>query len=107
MKEAPLTSVIGFLIEALGLNRSRYESGVIDISPVIISPDFIGPIMPPNDQSSGQGIGQGFGSGINDDNPFGNWDGNNNAAQTSLGSAGSDMNNNGIPDDIDALLGGR
>jgi len=103
MKEAPLTSAIGFLIEALGLTPSNYQNDVIDIE----GSPFDVPELPPSDQSSGQGIGQGFGSGINDDNPFGNWDGNNNAAQTSFGSAGSDMNNNGIPDDIDALLGGR
>jgi hypothetical protein len=72
-------------------------------------PDEVqGPVnLPPNDQSSGQGTCQGQGSGIGGgDNPFGNWDGQNNAA-FSGGGAFTDLNNNGIPDDIDSLLSGN
>ncbi|AXH79289.1 MAG: hypothetical protein [Circular genetic element sp.] len=119
MNQSPLTAAIGFLIGTFGLIPMRYENDVIDVTPIppITNPNFIGPVLPPanwpppaSDQSSGQGTGQGTGSGIGGSdwtNPFGNWDGNNNAAQTSMGTAGNDFNNNGIPDDIDALLGGR
>jgi len=116
MKESPITSSIGFLIDILGLRPGNFDNSieingiVSEIPGIVETPVYDGSGLPPNDQSSGQGTGQGTGSGISGgDNPFGNWDGNNNAANpsTSSGSFGSDMNNNGIPDDIDALLGGR
>ena len=117
MIQSPLSAVIGFLIGTFGLIPMTYQNDVIEVAPIppYTDPNFIGPGLPPanwpppaSDQSSGQGTGQGQGSGISGgDNPFGNWDGNNNAAQTSMGTAGNDFNNNGIPDDIDALLGGR
>jgi hypothetical protein len=106
MNESPLTAVIGFLIGTFGLDPRKYENDqIIEIQDLTI---YDVPQFPPGDQSSGQGSGQGVGSGISGgDNPFGNWDGSNNAAQSSMGTAGNsnDRNNNGIPDDIDALLG--
>ena len=63
--------------------------------------DFIAPILPPNDESSGQGIGQGFGSGVNSDEPW-DWAG---TLQQNIadGTAFSwlndyDLNNDGVLD---------
>lgn len=103
MNPQPLISVIEFLRKTL-LSESQelpytlpddFEIPDPSIPAVITDPDFIGP-LPPNDQSSGQGTGQGVGQGnYQPDNPYGNWNGENNAAQTS-----SRTN-----DDLDNLLG--